>query len=111
MGIEKVTTPNNLWFLSQKWKKILDDKGFGGAVLMNLLEAFDTLYHKLLIAKPESVLGPLLLNLYLNDLFCLAESTKVCNFADDTTFCACNKNLKTFISRLEQLLNGLKATT
>ena len=32
-------------------EKILDDKGFGGAVLMNLLEAFDTLNHKLLIAK------------------------------------------------------------
>ena len=31
--------------------KILDDKGFGGAVLMDLSKAFDTLSHKLLIAK------------------------------------------------------------
>ena len=48
-----------------------------------------------------SVLGPLLLNIYLNDLFYLAESTEVCNFADDTTFFACDKDLKTLISRLE----------
>ena len=35
----------------EKWKKILDDKGFGSAVLMDLSKAFDTLNHKLLIAK------------------------------------------------------------
>ena len=33
-------------------------------------------------------------NIYLNDLFYLAESTEVCNFADDTTFFACDKGLK-----------------
>ena len=48
-----------------------------------------------------SVLGPLLFNIYLNDLFYLAESTEVCNFADDTTFFACDKDLKTLISTLE----------
>ena len=35
----------------EKWKNILDDKGFGGAVLMDMLKGFDTLNHKLLIAK------------------------------------------------------------
>ena len=34
----------------------------------------------------RSVLGPLLFNIYLRDLFILVESTKVCNFADSTTF-------------------------
>ena len=33
----------------EKWKKILDDKGFGGAVLMDLSKTFDTLNHKLLL--------------------------------------------------------------
>ena len=33
-----------------------------------------------------SALGALLFNIYLNDLFYLAESTEVCNFADSTTF-------------------------
>ena len=49
----------------------------------------------------ESVLGPLLLNIYLNDLFLLVESTKVCNFADDTTFFACEKDLNSLINSLE----------
>ena len=33
------------------WKKIFDEKGFGGAVLIDLSKAFNTLNHKLLIAK------------------------------------------------------------
>ena len=47
------------------------------------------------------VLGPLPFNIYLNDLFYLAEFTEVCNFADDTSFFACDKDLKTLIGRLE----------
>ena len=37
--------------LIEKWKSILDKKGFGGAILMDLSKAFDTLNHELLIAK------------------------------------------------------------
>ena len=47
------------------------------------------------------MLGPLLFNIYLNDLFYLAKLTKVCNFADDTTFYACDNDLETLINRLE----------
>ena len=107
---------------------------------MDMLKGFDTLNHKLLIAKlhvydfnrdslklindylphrwqmaksfsswaelvhwvPQgSVLGPLFFNIYSNDLFYLVEFTEVCNFSDDTTFFACDKDLKTLISRLE----------
>ena len=35
----------------ENWKKVLDKKGFGGIVLMNLSKAFDTIKHGLLIAK------------------------------------------------------------
>ena len=45
-----------------------------------------------------SLLGPLLFNIYLNDLFYLAESTEVRNFAYDTTFFACDKDLKALIN-------------
>ena len=48
-----------------------------------------------------SVLGPLLFNIYLNDLFYIAESTNVCNFADDTTFYACDGDVSSLINRLE----------
>ena len=48
-----------------------------------------------------SVRGPLLFNIYLNGLFYLAESTNVCNFADDTTFYAGDNDLNSLINRLE----------
>ena len=129
--------------LIENWKMVLDKKGFGGAVLMDLSKAFDTIKHDLLIAKlyaygfskeslkllhsylsnrwhrtkinkkfsswqeliqgvpQRSVLGPLLFNIYLNDLFYIAESTNVCNFADDTTFYACDRDVNSLINRLE----------
>ena len=37
--------------LIERWKKKLDQKGYGGAVLMDLSKAFDTLNHDLLLAK------------------------------------------------------------
>ena len=44
-------TQQALLALIEKWKKNLDDKVCGGAVLMDLSKAFDTLNHGLLIAK------------------------------------------------------------
>ena len=40
-------------------------------------------------------------NIYINDLFFLTEKTNVCNYADDTTFYACDSDLHYLISRLE----------
>ena len=37
--------------LIENLKKVLDKKGFGGAVLMDLSKAFDTIKHDLLIGK------------------------------------------------------------
>ena len=44
-----------------------------------------------------SVLGPLLFNIYVNDLFFNNSQTEVCNYADDNTFHASDKNLNTLI--------------
>ena len=43
--------------------------------------------------------GLILFNIYLNDLFYLTEFAKVCNFADDTTFFVCDKDLHSLIKR------------
>ena len=138
------STQTALSSLIEKWKQILDDKGYGAAVLMDLSKAFDTINHELLIAKlhaygftkepliiifsylsdhwqhvridssfsswseliqgvPQgSVLGLLLFNIYLNDLFFALKDVEVCNFADDTTPFVCDLDLNTALNKLEE---------
>ena len=42
-------TQQTLVTLIEKWKKVLDRKGFEGAVLTDMSKAFDTLNHEVLI--------------------------------------------------------------
>ena len=48
-----------------------------------------------------SVLGPLLFNIYINDIFFALKEVEICNFADDTTPYVCDSNLKTVLEKLE----------
>ena len=48
-----------------------------------------------------SVLGPILFNIYINDLFFILKETDVCNYADDTKPQVCDENVEQVLIRLE----------
>ena len=48
-----------------------------------------------------SVLGPLLFNIYLNDLFFLLDDIDICNFADNKTPNVCDMELKVVLDKLK----------
>ena len=51
--------------------------------------------------KPGSVLGPLLFNIFINDLFLIEMESEICNFADDTTIYACDTSIEAVMIRSE----------
>ena len=127
-------------------EKTLDNKGYTGAILMDLSKTFDTINHELFIAKlcayglsehalklihsymsdrwqrtkidksfsswsallkgvPQgSMLGPILFNIYLNDIFYFLDYN-ICNFADKTKSYVCDENLDFVLERLEHQSN------
>ena len=51
-------------------------------------------WSKILRVIPQgSILGPLLFNIFINDIFFFIEKSEICNFADDNTLYSCDRNL------------------
>ena len=76
-------------YLTNRWQRTKSNISFSS-------------WSELLLGVPQgSLLGPLLFNFYLNDLFYLTECTNACNYADGLIFHACDSDLKDLITRLE----------
>ena len=54
-----------------------------------------------------SILGPLLFNIFMNDLFFSIKKSEVCNFADDNTVFCGHKNLKLALLNLNSDLSNV----
>ena len=62
-----------------------------------------SVFQILLSRVPQgSILGPLLFNVFINDLHLLVSKTNLLNFADDNTISAAENTIEKLISTLEQ---------
>ena len=76
-------------YLTDRWQRTKLNIGFSK-------------WTEILLRVPQGfVLGLFLFNIYINELFFLAENTNICIYVGDTTFYACDSDLHNLILRLE----------
>ena len=76
-------------YLSDRWQRTKINNKFSSWV-------------EIMLGVPQgSILGPLLFNIYLNDLCFLDIKSDLCNFADDNTLYSCDVSLNVLVEKLE----------
>ena len=88
-GFSKGALEVVLNYLSDRWHRTKINTSFSS-------------WQELLYGVPQgSILGPMIFNIYINDLFYHFLNTFVCNLADDTTPYACDIDLPTLLRNLK----------
>ena len=113
----------------ENWKKQLDNGEKVGVIFMDFSKAFDTINHGLLLGKLKaydfsnqalsllqsylcsrfqisiinghSILGPLIFNIFLNDIFLFISKFQLCTYADYITRYKSGKNMPKIKNDLE----------
>ena len=90
-------------YLSKRYQRVKIESAFSS-------------YLEILRGVPQgSILGPILFNIFINDLIFFIQETEVCNFADDTTIYSCSLNYKGAARKLSNdtyiVLNWFKVNT
>ena len=78
--------------------------------MIKINDVFSSWKDLILSVRQGSVLGPLLFNIYLNDLFFFLKDVGICNFADDTTTYISDESLEHVLklcSKANQKLSAL----